>query len=57
MRWQQTYKQWQQGRIVYHLLPRATFYRHRASILRVHGVDIKNRNFDLFSQQPEQVKQ
>jgi hypothetical protein len=56
MRWQQTYKHWLQGRTVYHLLPRATFYRHRASILRVYGVDIKNPNFDLFPQQPEQVK-
>ena len=50
MRWQVTYKQWQQGRVVYALLPRATFYRQRATILRVHGVDIKNRNFDIFSQ-------
>jgi len=57
VRWQLTYKQWQQGRAVYLLLPRATFYRHRATILRVYGVDIKNPNFDLFPQQPEQVKQ
>lgn len=52
-RWQVTYKQWQAGRVVYNTLPRATFYRHRATILRVYGVDIKNPNFDIFSQLPK----
>jgi len=53
MRWQATLKQWQQGRVPYSSLPRATFYRHRAIILERAGVDIKERNYDIFSQQPK----
>lgn len=54
--WRQTYNAWTSGESPKDWLPLPTFYRHRAQILDRKGVDIKERNFDLFVTQQKEGK-